>query len=109
MVLSQTVLTLEFASEPLKNGRNLGLGGDKISGSDENFHGSVSVHADSGSQEIFACEIQNPGLESGIQLKESAIPLTIAIRHPSSTKKKSASNTWNPEPNFVLEYLTLGE
>ena len=70
---------------------------------------SVSVNADSGSQENFACEIQNPGLESGIQLKESAIPLTIAIRHPSSTKKKSASNTWNPEPNFVLEYLTLGE
>ena len=26
MVLSQTVLTLEFASEPLKNERSLGLG-----------------------------------------------------------------------------------
>ena len=70
---------------------------------------SVSVNADSGSKEDFACEIQNPGLESGIPLKESAIPLTIAIRNPSSTKKKSGSNTWNPEPNFVLDYFTLGE
>ena len=70
---------------------------------------SVLVHADSGSQEHFACDIQNPGLESGIQLKESAIPLTIGIRNPSPTKKKSASNTWNPEPNFVLDYLILGE
>ena len=72
---------------------------------------SESVHVDSGSQENFACEIQNPknpGLESGIQLKESAIPLTIAIRNPISTKKKSASNTWNPEPNFVLDCLTVG-
>ena len=69
---------------------------------------SESVHVDSGSQENFACEIQNPnnpGLESGIQLKESAIPLKIAIRNPISTKKKSASNTWNPEPNFVLDFL----
>ena len=69
---------------------------------------SESVHVDSGSQENFACEIQNPnnpGLESGIQLKESAIALTIAIRNPISTKKKSASNTWNPEPNFVLDFL----
>ena len=44
----------------------------------------------------FACGIRNPGklclwnleswtLESGIQLKESGIPLRIGIRNPSST------------------------
>ena len=32
-------------------------------------------------------------LESGIQLKESGIPLTIGIQNPSSTDKY-----WNPVP-----------
>ena len=34
-------------------------------------------------------------LESGIQLKESGIPLTIGIRNPSSTDKD-----WNPVPEI---------
>ena len=34
-------------------------------------------------------------LESGIQLKESGIPLTIEIRNPSSTDKD-----WNPVPEI---------
>ena len=39
---------------------------------------------------IFACGIRNPGLvESGIQLKESRISPTVAIRNPSSTDKES--------------------
>ena len=70
---------------------------------------SVSVNANSRCQEIFACEIQNPGLESEIQLKESAIPLTIGIRNPSFTEKKSGYNAWNPEANFVVHYLSLGK
>ena len=34
-------------------------------------------------------------LESGIQLKESGIPLTIGIQNPSSTDKY-----WNPVPGI---------
>ena len=38
----------------------------------------------------FVCGIRNPGLvESGIQLKESRISLTVAIWNPSSTDKES--------------------
>ena len=45
---------------------------------------------DSAILDIFACGIRNPGLvESGIQLKESRISLTVAIRNPSSTDKES--------------------
>ena len=55
-----------------------------------------------GIREIFACGIQNLGnfsfwnmelwaLESGIQLKDSRIPLTIRILNQSSTDKD-----WNP-------------
>ena len=37
-------------------------------------------------------------VESGIQLKESRIPLTIAIQNPSSTDQDCwESNSWNPE------------
>ena len=46
----------------------------------------------------FACGIRNPeswALESGIQLKESRIPLTIEIQNPSSTDKN-----WNPVPGI---------
>ena len=50
--------------------------------------------------EIFASRIWNPGIlsgeiwgsyrvKSGIQLKESRIPLTTGIRNPSSTDKQS--------------------
>ena len=50
----------------------------------------------------------------GIQLKEYGIPLTIGIRNPSSTDKKSAveylamnpeSTAWNPESKTVLDYF----
>ena len=38
----------------------------------------------------FVCGIRNPGLvESGIQLKESRISLTVAIWNPGSTDKES--------------------
>ena len=56
----------------------------------------------------FACSIWNLinfrlwsleswSLESGIQLKESGIPLTIGMRNPSSTEKEPGSSTWNLE------------
>ena len=41
-------------------------------------------------------------VESGIQLKESGIPLTIGIRHNESTE-------WNPESKNSLHYLTWGD
>ena len=57
-------------------------------------------------REKFACGIRNQGkicmwnpeswaLESGIQLKESGIPLAIGIQNPSSTEKD-----WNPVPRI---------
>ena len=42
---------------------------------------------------------QSWALESGIQFKESGIPLTIRIQNPSSIEKKK---TWN---QYVLDYL----
>jgi len=59
-----------------------------------------------GIREFFACGIQNLGnfsfwnlklwaLQSGIQLKDSGIPLTIRILNQSSTE-------WNPESKTVL-------
>ena len=36
-------------------------------------------------------------LESGIQLKESGIPLTTGIQNPSSTDIRSEASSWNPE------------
>ena len=36
-------------------------------------------------------------VESGIQLKESGIPLKIGIRNPSSTDKNPESSLWSPE------------
>ena len=59
-----------------------------------------------GIREIYACGIQNLGifsflnlelweLESGIQLKDSGIPLTIRILNQSSTDKE-----WNPVPGI---------
>ena len=61
---------------------------------------------DSGFRKIFACGIRNLGkfytwnleswaLESGIQLKESGILLTIRIQNPSSTDKD-----WNQVPGI---------
>ena len=58
-------------------------------------------------REVFACGIRNPEtfclwnpqpwvLESGIQLKESGILLTIKIQNPSSTSKE----TGNPLPGI---------
>ena len=38
---------------------------------------------------ICVCNLESWALQSGIQLKESGIPLTIAIRNPSSTDKES--------------------
>ena len=36
-------------------------------------------------------------LESGIQLKESGIPLTNGIQNPNSTNIKSEASSWNLE------------
>ena len=54
-------------------------------------------------------------LESGLQLKESGIPLTIRIQNPSSTDKETESSTWNPESKAwnpesktVLDSVTWG-
>ena len=50
---------------------------------------------------IQKCFLVNPeswlSVESGIQLKESGIPLTIGIRNPSSTDKNPESSPWSPE------------
>ena len=53
-------------------------------------------------------------MESGIQLKESGIPLTIAIRNPSSTDKdwnpvpgNRESMAWNPQSKAVLNIIPL--
>ena len=84
-------------------------------------------HVESGILENFACGFRNLGnfrlcnpeswaLESGIQLQESGIPLTIGIRNPRSTEKDVESSTWNPEPTklnpvskTVLDSLTWGD
>ena len=62
-------------------------------------------------------------MESGNQLKESGIQLTIGIRNPSSTDEGSAiqvpltrnpkssdkeSKAWNPEFKILLDNLTRG-
>ena len=84
------------------------------------------MHVESGILGIFSRGIRNLGnfclcnpeswaLETGIQLQESGIPLTIGIRNPSSTEKDVESSTWNPEPTnlnpeskTVLDSLTWG-
>ena len=50
--------------------------------------------------------------ECGKRLKESGIPLTIGVRNPNSTDKKSGiqyleseSKTWNPESETALDSL----
>ena len=43
---------------------------------------------------------QSFALESGIQFKESGIPLTIRIQNPSSIKKKKKNRN-----QYVLDYL----
>ena len=55
-------------------------------------------------------------LESGLQLKESGIPLKIGIRGPISTKENPESSiwnpesmAWNPESKTVLDPFTWGE
>ena len=50
-------------------------------------------------------------LESGIQLKDSGIPLTIGMQNPSSTEKDSStwipeSVAWNPESWIPLYETT---
>ena len=44
---------------------------------------------DSESSKVLLWNQEFWGLESGVQLKESGIPLTIGIRNPSSTHRKS--------------------
>ena len=53
-------------------------------------------------------------LKSGIQLKESVIPLTIGIRNPSVTDKEPGlqllepeSTAWNPESKTVFIWISL--
>ena len=70
------------------------------------------------------CGIRNPGkfrswnseswaLQSGIQLKESGIPLTIRFQNPSSTDCnplpgiRGDYKAWNPESKIVLDSFTL--
>ena len=57
---------------------------------------------------------ENLLVESGIQLKESGISLTIAVRNPSSTDKdwnpvagNRESVAWNPESKAVLDIIPL--
>ena len=51
-------------------------------------------------------------VESEKRLKESGIPLTIGVRNPNSTDKKSGfqylefeSTAWNPESETALDSL----
>ena len=61
--------------------------------------------------------LESWALESGIQLKESGIPLTIGIwnpysliRSPESSTWSPESTTWNPKSKAALDNLyTLGE
>ena len=69
-----------------------------------------------GIPENCAYGIRNLGLESGIQLKESGIPLTIGIQNPSSTDKywnpvtwNPESTVWNPESKTFLDSIKRGE
>ena len=48
-------------------------------------------------------------LESGIQLKESGIALTIEIWNSSCTDKNSESTACNPESKTLLDYFTQGK
>ena len=48
-------------------------------------------------------------LESGIQLKESRILLTIGIQNPSSFDKDPESTAWNPESKTILHFLRRGD
>ena len=48
-------------------------------------------------------------LESGMQLKESGIPVTIGIRNPSSKDKNLEPSDWNPESKIVSDSLTCGD
>ena len=69
-------------------------------------NGFVTLFKKFGNQGKFC--LWNPGsraLESGIQLKEFGIPLTIGIKNPSSTDQKIR----NPEYKAVLDSLTWGE
>ena len=56
------------------------------------------------SEKFCLWNLESWAFESGIQLKESRIPLTTEIQHPSSTDKD-----WNPESKTVLDSLTLGD
>ena len=56
--------------------------------------------------------LESWAVESGMQLKESGIPLTIAIQNQSSTDKdwnpvsgNLESTAWNPESKTVLDSL----
>ena len=55
-------------------------------------------------------------LESGVQLKESGIPLAIGIENPSSIDKDwnrvpvyPESVTWNLESQTIVDSLTWGD
>ena len=57
------------------------------------------ILVESGIHEILPPESNSWALESGIQFKESGIPLTIGIQNPSSTDKdwNPVSGIWNLE------------
>ena len=66
----------------------------------------------SGIRENFVCGIREcQALESGIQLGESGILLTIAIQNPRSTDKEwdPESTARNPRSKTVLDSLTWGD
>ena len=77
------------------------------------------VHPMQGNPETRKICLWNPEsrvLESGTQLMESGIPLTIGIQNPSSTDKDLESSTWNlesttwnPESKTILDSLALHE
>ena len=54
---------------------------------------------------FFLCNHEPRVLESGIQLKESRIPLTIGIQNPSSFDKDPESTAWDPESKTILHFL----
>ena len=67
-------------------------------------------HSTGSPQIMFAYAITNPGvLESGIQLKESRIPLTIGIQNPSSFDKDPESTAWDPESKTIPHFLRRGD
>ena len=55
------------------------------------------------------CNHEPRVLESGIQLKESRIPLTIGIQNPSCFDNDPEFTAWDPESKTILHFLRRGD